>query len=380
MIDKVLKLPVYVKATIILIGIFVLFKMMYIAQDIIIPLIFSLIFAIVLQPVVNFLVRMRINRIVAIVITLFLTFAIIAGMGALIYSQANLFSESWPVLVEKFTTVLNQSITWISGYFDLSPQKINDWIEKTKVELISIGSSSIGKVLVNIGGQLVVLFLVPVYIFMILFYQPLLLDFIRRVFSQSNHSRVNEVLTQTKVLIQRYLIGLLIEFTLIAILNSVGLLILGIDYAILLGIVGALLNVIPYIGGVIGVFLFMIIALITKSPVYVVYVIVLYSIIQLIDNNYIVPKIVASKVKINALVSIIVVIAGNVLWGISGMFLSIPLLAIIKLILDHLEPLKPWGFLLGDSMPPILKIKPVFKNKILFDAIKKRFKKNMVSP
>ncbi len=86
-----------------------------------------------------------------------------------------------------------------------------------------------------------------------------------------------------------------------------------------------------------------------------------FYVIQLIDNNYIVPKIVASKVKINALFSIIVVFAGNALWGVPGMFLSIPMLAIIKLICDHIEPVKPWGFLLGDTMPPILKIKTIFK-------------------
>ncbi|MDO9040152.1 MAG: AI-2E family transporter, partial [Bacteroidota bacterium] len=88
-----------------------------------------------------------------------------------------------------------------------------------------------------------------------------------------------------------------------------------------------------------------------SSGMYAIYVLIIYYIIQLIDNNYIVPIIVSSKVKINALFSIIVVFAGNALWGISGMFLSIPLLAIIKLIFDHIEPLKPWGFLLGDTCP-----------------------------
>jgi predicted PurR-regulated permease PerM len=106
----------------------------------------------------------------------------------------------------------------------------------------------------------------------------------------------------------------------------------------------------------------MAVALATKSsPAYALYIMVIYYIIQLFDNNYIVPKIVASKVKINALFSIMVVLAGNLLWGISGMFLSIPLLAIVKLICDHIEPLKPWGFLLGDSMPSILKATVNFK-------------------
>jgi predicted PurR-regulated permease PerM len=109
----------------------------------------------------------------------------------------------------------------------------------------------------------------------------------------------------------------------------------------------------------------MIVALATKSSyMYAVYVLIIFYVIQLVDNNYIVPKIVASKVKLNALFSIIVVFVGNALWGIPGMFLSIPLLAIAKLVFDHIEPLKPWGFLLGDTMPPILKIKAIFKKKI----------------
>jgi predicted PurR-regulated permease PerM len=139
-------------------------------------------------------------------------------------------------------------------------------------------------------------------------------------------------------------------------------LILGIEYAILLGIVGAFLNVIPYLGGIIGVVLFMIIALVTKSSEYVFYVIILYSVIQLIDNNYIVPKIVGSKVKLNALFSIIAVIVGAAIWGIPGMFLSIPLLAIVKLIFDRVDSLNSWGFLLGDTTPPVLK--PILKKLI----------------
>jgi predicted PurR-regulated permease PerM len=197
---------------------------------------------------------------------------------------------------------------------------------------------------------------------MILFYQPLLLEFIRRLFAEIHQSKVSEIVTQIKTVIQRYLIGLVIEAVMVAIMDSVALLILGIDYAILLGIIGALLNVIPYIGGVVAVALPMMIAIATKSTAwYAVYVLAAYYFIQLIDNNYIVPYIVSSKVKINALFSIIVVLAGNALWGIPGMFLSIPLLAIIKLICDNIEPLKPWGFLLGDTMPSLLNIKPIFK-------------------
>jgi predicted PurR-regulated permease PerM len=339
MTDKELKFPFYAKTTILLIGFFVLFSIFYIAQTIIVPVIFATIIAIVLHPVVNFLVRKRINRLVAIVITLFLAFSAIIAFGAFLFSQASRFSESWPILVDKFTGILNQTITWASGYFNIDQQLIHDWIAKTKGEIINTSGAAIGKTLITLGSGLVILFLVPVYIFMLLFYHPLLIEFIRKVFGNSNPTKVNEIITQTKTVIQRYLVGLVIEAVIVATLNSAALLILGIDYAILLGIVGALLNVIPYIGGILAVALPMMIAVATKSTAwYAVWVLASYYFIQLIDNHYIVPKIVASKVKINMLFSIIVVLAGNALWGIPGMFLSIPLLAIVKLILTILNP------------------------------------------
>jgi len=358
-IVKELKLPFYVKAVLFLVGIYALFAMLYIGRSIIVPILFATILAILLHPVVVFFVRLRINRVVAIVITLLLTIVVIVAFGGLMVSQAMRFSESWPVFVDKFTGSLNQAITWASDYLNIEPQKIYDWIAKTKIELINTITHSIGQTLVIVGNGIVILFLIPLYIFLLLFYQPLLLDFIRKLSNENNKSQVREVVTQTKTVIQRYLIGLVIEAAIMATLEISVLLILGIDYAILLGIIGALLNVIPYIGGLVAVAIPMIIALATKdSAWYALYVLGLYYIIQLIDNNYIVPKIVASKVKINALFSIIVVLAGNALWGVPGMFISIPLLAIVKLIFDHIEPLKPWGFLLGDTMPQILKIKP----------------------
>jgi predicted PurR-regulated permease PerM len=336
---------------------------MYFAKSIIIPVVFSVIIAVLLHPVVKFFVKIKMNRILAIVFTLLLTFLVIAAFGAVVFSQANRFSDSWPLLIDKFNSLVNQTITDASDYFNKDPQKIHEWITKTEGELINRSTAAIGQTLVILGNGLVVLLLIPFYIFMILFYQPLLLEFIRRLSGSSYESHVREVVTQIKTVIQRYLVGLVIEAGMMAIMNTAALLILGIEYAVILGILAALLNVIPYIGGIIAVVLPMMVALVTKaSPWYALYVLVAYYIIQLIDNNYIVPYIVASKVKINALFSVIVVLAGNALWGVPGMFLSMPLLAIVKLICDHIEPLKPWGFLLGDTMPSLLKIKRIFKN------------------
>ena len=373
MTDKEIILPFYAKTIFFLIGFIALFAILYIAQSIIVPVVLAILIAILLHPVVNFFVRKGIHRVIAIFLALVLIFLMVAAFGSLIFSQASKFSESWPVLVDKFTVLLNQTITWASGYFDINPQKIHEWIIKTKGELINTNGAALGRTIINVSSGLVMFFLIPVYIFLILFYQPIILDFIRKIFAKSNQNQVHEIVTQTKTVIQRYLIGLVIEFVIVAILNSVALLILGIDYAILLGVIGALLNVIPYIGGFVAIALPMMIALVTKSTAwYAVYVLGAYYFIQLIDNHYIVPKIVASKVKINALFAIIVVLAGNALWGITGMFLSIPLLAIVKLIFDHIEPLKPWGYLLGDTMPPLLTIKPILKKINLNDRSKKR--------
>lgn len=362
MIDNEFKLPFYAKATMYFIGLCAIIAILYFAKSIIVPLVFATIFAIVLHPVVDFFVRKKINRVISIAITLLLTFIIIASFFLLLISQISRLGESWPTLVDKFTGIINEFITEGSAYFDINPLKIHEWIIKTQSELINTSTAAIGQTLVIVGSGLVVLFLLPVYIFLILFYQPIILEFIHRLFGIDNHSKVSEIVTQIKSVIQRYLVGLVIEAFIIAILDTVALLVLGIEYALILGIIGALLNTIPYIGGLVAVALPMMVAVVTKAtPWYSLYVLAAYYFIQLLDNNYIVPIIVASKVKINALFSIIVVIAGNALWGIPGMFLSIPLLAIVKLICDHIDPLKPWGFLLGDTMPPLLKIRTILK-------------------
>jgi predicted PurR-regulated permease PerM len=356
------KIPFYAKVTISLVGLIALLAIMYIAKGILIPIVFAIIIAIVLHPVVAFLERLKIKRVLAIVITMLLTFIVIAAFGTILITQASRFGESWPLLVEKFTTLLNQNIADAADYFEKDPQKIYDWLAKTQGEILNSSAAAIGQTLVVLGNGLVILLLIPFYVFMILFYKPIILEFIIRISGSNYETHVRDIVSQIKKVIQNYLVGLVIEAGMMAVMNTAALLILGIEYAVILGIMAAVLNVIPYIGGIIAVALPVMVALVTKpTPWYALYIAIAYYIIQLIDNNYIVPYIVASKVKINALFSVIIVLIGNALWGVPGMFLSMPLLAIIKLICDHIDPLKPYGFLLGDTMPNLLKIKTIFK-------------------
>ncbi|MBV5343803.1 AI-2E family transporter, partial [bacterium] len=316
-----------------LIGFYLLISILSVGQGLIVPLILSALIAIVLHPVVKLFVRWKFNRLLAIIVTLLLSFLVIVSFGLFLVSQLSRFSESWPIFVDKFTLLINNTIHWIPGYFDISAQKVNTWIAETKTDLLDGSGLAIGQTLLSVGSGIVVLFLIPVYVFLFLFYKPLLLDFIHKLFADNRQKELGLVVTQTKSVIQSYLIGLIIEIALVALLDTVGLLLLGIEYAVVIGILGALLNLIPYIGSMVAVAIPMMIALVTKDSAWsAFYVLLLYYVVQLIDNNFFVPKIVASKVRINALVSIVAVLAGGALWGIPGMFLSIPIVAIVKVV------------------------------------------------
>lgn len=362
--DRNLSIPFYAKMTIYFVGLIALCTILHITQDIVVPLVFAAIIAIVLSPVVDFLVRKRMNRILAIVLTILLALLLVSGLIAVIFYQISQLTNSWPALIANISAMLNQTISEVSAYLGVNPQKIHTWIATTQKELVNFNSSALGQTLMTVGSGLAMFFLIPVYILLFLLYQPIILEFIHQISGDDSKLQIKEVVSQTKAVVQHYLVGLLIEAGMVAVLDIGALLLLGIPYAILLGILAALLNMIPYLGGIVGVGLPMAIALATMPTAwYAVWVLITFYVIQLIDNNYIVPIIVASKVKINALFSIIVVLAGNALWGIPGMFLSLPLLAIIKLTCDNFEHLKPWGFLLGDTLPPLIVIKPIFKRK-----------------
>jgi predicted PurR-regulated permease PerM len=351
------KIPLSLNAPIFCMGLLALLYLLYISQAIIVPIIYSLLLAVMLNPMMNFFLRLGLGRAVSVSITLLIAIIITSGICFFLISQANMFSESVPKLADKMQDLLHELINWISRTFHVSTDNINQWITKTKNDLLNQSGAAIGQTLTTVGGVMIIVFLIPVYIFMILYYQPLLMEFFRQLFGD-----VSEILGQIKTIIQNYLVGLLIEAAIVATLNSVALLAIGVEYAILFGIIGAILNVIPYIGGIIAVALPMFMALVSEdsltSPLLVL---LAYIVIQFIDNHYIIPKIVASKVKLNALISIVVVLIGDALWGIPGMFLSIPLTAVVKVIFDRWDSLKPWGYLLGDTMPGQTKKKITIK-------------------
>jgi len=344
------KIPFYAKIALISICISAGLFFMAVGRHIMIPVIYAAMAAILLNPLVNFLLKKGFNTIMAIFIIVVLASLLTLSIIYIISSQVAVFYETYPQLRAKFTAISNNSIYWVSEKFKIPETNVHLKLQEVQSEVMR--NVEIGERLTEAGRAVMVGVLLPVYLFMILYYKPLLLEFIRKLFRVEHHIVVTEVLNNIKKIIHSYLVGLFFEMIIVAVLNSAGLLLLGIDYAILLGVIGAVINIIPYLGGIIAIALPMIIAFVTKDSVsYTVFVFLIYILIQFIDNHYLIPNIVASRVQLNALISVIIVLVGGALWGISGMFLSIPSTAIVKVIFDHIESLKPWGFLLGNTVP-----------------------------
>jgi len=340
--------PFYFKSTVILFGIILVVYAMAMLRGVLVPFAFALVIAILLNPLVNQFQRKGVGKIFAIIFSMLIALLLFGGIMYFISSQVVGFSENFPILKEKFYELLKQLQTWVHATFGISIAKQVELIN----EALNSSKALVGHTLGTAISTLVIIFILPVYIFLLLFYKTLLLDFLYESFAEKNSKQVGDILKQTKTAIQSYMIGLLIEALIVAAMNSTALLILGVKYAILLGLIGALLNMLPYIGGIIAIALPILMATVTKNGYSTqLGIVIAYIIIQFIDNNFLIPKIVSSKVQINALVSILVVLLGGALWGVAGMFLSIPFVAILKIICDRVEGMKPLGKLLGDEIP-----------------------------
>jgi predicted PurR-regulated permease PerM len=321
---------------------------------------FAAIIAILLNPLVNKLGTYKLGKIPSILLAMILTILVVAGILYFLSSQIAGFGENLPALKAKFSSLLTSLQGWLQQKFGLSMAKQTQMIN----EAANSSKALIGGTLNTVLGTLGVILLLPVYVFLFLFYKTLILNFLFKVFAEENADKVSEILGQTKLAIQSYMVGLLLEAAIVAALNSTALLIIGVKYALLLGVIGAILNMLPYIGGLIAIALPLLMATVTSEGFSKqLWIVVAYLAIQFIDNNFLVPRIVSSKVKINALISIVVVLLGGALWGVAGMFLSIPFVGILKIIFDRVDSLQPWGELLGDEVPTNYKSFPFRKKK-----------------
>lgn len=352
------RLPFYAKSTFILLGLVLVTGILYYAAEVFVPLAYAALLSVLLYPMSYRLERIGIPRVLAITLTLTVALILVATVIGFIVWQAGQFSQDLPVLKERVFEYARELKVFLKENFGITYQKQLQWLRLTTSRVFENGGVLVSQTLLAFTKISYIMVLVPIYTFLFLLYRPLLVEFFFQLSSRGHIQQVKAVLDEIKRVVKNYLLGLMIETVIVAVLNVGVLLYLGIDYAVLLGVTAAILNLIPYVGIFIGSIFPTVIAFMMEESLWApVSVVIAFSIIQFLDNNIIVPKIVGSYVRINSIATIIAVIVGGLLWGISGMFLFIPLVAILKVIFDRVESLKPWGMLLGDGVPKEARIK-----------------------
>ncbi|WP_343633361.1 AI-2E family transporter [Fluviicola sp.] len=350
----------------------VIAAIIFLGSDILFPVILAFIFGVLIRPIDAFLQKKwHFPKILSVILTVAIAIVVFAGIIFLLGLQLKDFFSDLPTLEKNMMKVIHDIGDWIAKTFDVSNVKQEKIVKENLMKNRSMFSlESFG----TITGALVNFILVPLYLFLFLFYRELLLAFLMKLVPAKSAERMQIVVNDIKVIIRMYILGLLLEIAIVAALTTLGLWIIGVKYALFLGLLVALLNLIPYVGILVANALSCLISLSNNPDIQqsVLGVIAVIGVVQLIDNNILLPRIVGSKVRINALASILCVIVGGSLAGVPGMFLAIPITAIIKVVFDAIPNLEPYGFLLGDELPKKVfwtKKKEV-TNKIVKEQIK----------
>jgi predicted PurR-regulated permease PerM len=347
------RLPFYAKFAFVLLIIILMLGLCYYGQGILSPLLLSLLFAILLRPVTAFLnEKLRLPNVLAslLAVTLFVLFFVV--IFYFISIQLAGMADDWDKIKANLFMHYNNLQEYVLNTFSISKGEQNKMINEATSGSMDSGKALMGTTLVSFTDSLMNLILIPIYMFLILLYRTHFIKFLCKLFDEHHHAKLQDILRTIKTSVQSYILGLLFEMVIVSVLTTVGLMIIGVKYAILLGVITGLLNLIPYLGILIAGILTIIASLTGTSDLSVIIgILVVNIIVQIIDNNILVPMVVSSKVEINSIASIVGIIIGGAVAGISGMFLAIPVMAIMKVIFDRIGPLKAWGYLLGDDVP-----------------------------
>ncbi len=339
--------PLYQRLSLVLLGLSVFVCILWLTQELVVPLLFALLLAILLDPVVKLLSRWGLNRVLGITIAVLLAMLALAAVGYFVVTQAGKFSQSLPEMKEKIQQAGAEFTSWARNTAHVQPKQLHETVEKVKREGLDSGGMIVGKTLTTVGALFGFFFLLPVFTFLIIYYKELFQNFLSKLFARKDQDTLEDVLGETKSVVQSFLIGRMFETAILTAMNWAALMLIGVKYALLLAVIGALMNLVPYIGMMVATVITVMVAFVFQGFHAALWVFAAYSVIQFIDNHFLTPLVVGARVQINALWSIVGVIAGGMLWGIPGMFLAIPILGILKVVFDRVPELEPWGYVLG---------------------------------
>ena len=321
----------------------------YLGKEILFPLVMALLMAVLLRPLVFFLNnKLRFPNVIAVCVAVLTGLCVLFGIVYFMSAQIADFMADLPEIKKNIYMHFHHLQQWVKARFNISYSDQENYIENTVSNSKMISSSSIGSLTTSILNFV----LIPIYTFLILLYRALFLRFLMKLVPKKDHGTLAEILFEIKTVIRSYISGLLLEVAIVAVMTAFGLWLIGVQYFVFLGIMTAILNLIPYIGIIVACVVSAFIALVgSPEPGIILGVIAVNGVVQFIDNNILIPKIVGSKVSINALASMVGVVVGGSLAGVAGMFLAIPVIAILKVVFDRIPSLKPFGFLMGDHIP-----------------------------
>jgi len=347
MVKKILA-PFYERLSFVLVGMIALGYLIIQGKEILDPMMFGLVFALLLLPICNFFERkLRMPRSLASFISIILLVGFITGVVYLVGTQISDLSKDWPLLQQQANKTVDSVQLWIRDHLHYNMATQSAYIHKTTKSIMDSGAVVLGTTLGTVSSLLLFYIFIIIFTFFILFYRRLLLRFLLWVFGKDGEHIVFDIVENIQSIIRKYIVGLMIEMVIVAVVAFIVFECLGVRYAGLLGIVTGLFNIIPYIGIFSALVLSTLITFATGAVGNALLVALSVLIIHALDSNVLLPMVVGSKVKLNALITFLGIVIGEMLWGLSGMFLSIPTIAILKIIFDRIESLKPWGFLLG---------------------------------
>ncbi|HEY0271612.1 MAG TPA: AI-2E family transporter, partial [Chitinophaga sp.] len=262
------------------------------------------------------------------------------------------FLSDFPALQKQVMKSAYSGQQWIWRHFRIDVVRQTNYLEKAALGTLGSATTFISNTFLSLSALLIFCVFVVLYSFFLLLYRALLLAFLVKLIKEQHREKLLDIVAQTRYIIKSYVSGLMLEMLIVAVMNCVLFAIFGIKYGLLLGIMAAIFNLVPYLGILTAIVISMLITLTTGSMLGTIQVGLSLFLVHLVDSNILLPRIVGSKVKINALVTIVGVVLGNMLWGISGMFLAIPIIAIMKIIFERVEYLSAWAVLLDDVPHP----------------------------
>jgi predicted PurR-regulated permease PerM len=346
---KEIKIPYILRLASILISLVLLVMMMFYLKVVMVPLFFSIIFAIMLFPVCIRLEKWGMGRGFSSFITVFLGTLVLGFLLYTLFVQLSNFATQIPTVTARLSAFIDELRDFMVKKFSMTKSAAGNKIKEQLVILQNNGGAMLTHSLSTVSALLINAFLIPLYVFFLLFYRHFFIEFFYKVFTSSDKTLIDETILKISGVVKGYLFGQFLDVLIIGIANSFALYLIGVGYPIILGFCISVFCIIPYIGMIIGSILALVTAFITTTTDWqpLTAFIVLW-VIHIIDSNLISPMVIGSRVDINPLMGIFMLFLFGELWGLPGLFLAFPLTAILKVIFDTVPALKPYGFLLGE--------------------------------